>query len=74
MVDNPIYESADRYQNLTRRLHPQTLNTAQQLSIYSEVADKGRVAGGEQHQKYASESAGNVSVGGEEKVCGSDFY
>ena len=41
---------------------------------YSEVADKGRVAGGEQQQKYASESAGNVSVGGEEKVCGSDFY
>ena len=74
MVDNPIYESADCYQNLTRRLHPQTLNTAQQSSIYSEVADKGTVASDEQHQKCVSESAGNVSVGRKEKVHGSDFY
>ena len=68
MVDNPIYESADHYQNLTRRLHPHTLlNTAQQPSIYSEVADEGRVAGGEQRQKCVSEAAGNVSVDGGEK-------
>jgi hypothetical protein len=66
LVDNPIYESADRYQNLHTRLHPHTLNTAQQSSIYSVVADRDERSD-EECRKSVRESAENVSVDGEEK-------
>lgn len=65
MVDNPIYESADQYQNVQTRLHPHTLNTAaeaEQSSIYSVVADERRMTDVEECQKSVLESARNVSI------------
>lgn len=62
MVDNPIYESADRYQNRQTMLQPNTLNAAEESSIYSVVADERRVARKEECQRNVIDSASNASV------------
>ena len=72
MVDNPIYESADQYQNVQTRLHPHTINTAaeaEQSSTYSVVADERTVTDVEECQKSVLESAGNVSIDEEERYA-----
>ena len=75
MVDNPIYESADRYQNRQTMLQPNTLNAAEESSIYSVVADERRVAREEECQRNVIDSASNASVCEENKyvtVLGQD--
>ena len=71
MVDNPIYEEADQYQNLQSQLCPHTANTAaaeiQQASIHSVVGDERRVPTLEECQKNVIEPAGNLSDDEEEK-------
>lgn len=71
MVDNPIYEGGDQYQNIQSRLCPHTHNTEtvelEQKSIYSVVADERRVSNVNECQRSVFESASSVPIDEEGK-------